>query len=70
MDAIKATDTAYAVLDAGFTPGGMFHADDVFSAALLASSNLSIGIQSDFSVPKGFGGIVFDIGGGEFDCQS
>ncbi len=47
-----------------------FHADDILSAALLKI----VGIISDVSVvkrvervPQGFNGLVFDIGGGEFD---
>lgn len=50
-----------------FTHGGRFHADDVFSAALLRILRPDIRIYRGFTVPKGFSGIVFDIGGGEFD---
>lgn len=49
------------------THGGKFHADDVFSAALLRMSNPNIEIIRAFLVPKDFDGIVFDIGYGEFD---
>ncbi len=53
--------------DKGFTHGGKFHADDVFSAALLRYLNPNIVIQRGFAVPDGFDGIVFDIGLGRFD---
>lgn len=49
------------------THAGHFHADDVFSAALLREVYPEIEIQRAFEVPEGFDGIVFDIGGGEFD---
>lgn len=51
----------------GFTHGGKFHADDVFSAALLSILNPNFKVQRGFSVPENFDGIVFDIGFGEFD---
>lgn len=50
-----------------FTHGGRFHADDVFSAALLRILRPDIRIYRGFTVPKGFSGIAFDIGGGPFD---
>lgn len=50
-----------------FTHGGRFHADDVFSAALLRILRPDIRIYRGYSVPKGFTGIVFDIGDGPFD---
>ncbi len=50
-----------------FTHGGRFHADDVFSAALLKIVNPEIVIERGFQVPDNFDGIVFDIGDGEFD---
>lgn len=53
--------------DLAFTHAGWFHADDVFSAALLRSLRPDIRIYRGFEVPKGFSGIVFDIGEGEFD---
>lgn len=49
------------------THGGKFHADDVFSSALLKIINPDIKIIRTFEVPKDFDGIVFDIGGGKFD---
>lgn len=50
-----------------FTHAGRFHADDVFSAALLRLLREDIRIYRGFDVPKGFSGIVFDIGDGPFD---
>lgn len=59
--------TATSVPNNGFTHGGVFHADDVFAAALLTMLNPSIEIQRGYKVPADFDGIVFDVGGGEFD---
>lgn len=50
-----------------FTHGGRFHADDVFSAALLKILRDDIRIYRGNTVPKNFSGIVFDIGEGKFD---
>ena len=52
---------------AAFTHGGKFHADDVFSAALLLHFNPKLTIQRGNRVPEEFDGIVFDIGRGEYD---
>lgn len=49
------------------THGGKFHADDVFSAALLKIRNPQINVVRTFQVPDGFSGIVFDIGAGIYD---
>ena len=54
-------------IDKAFTHGGKFHADDVFSAALLTYMYPEIKIERGFTVPEEFDGIVFDIGFGEFD---
>lgn len=54
-------------LNAGFTHAGVFHADDIFATALLRILNPEIEISRGFKVPDGFDGIVYDIGGGEFD---
>ncbi len=51
----------------GFTHAGRFHADDVFSAALLRMLRPDIRIFRGYEVPKNFDGIAFDIGNGEFD---
>lgn len=51
----------------GFTHGGNFHADDVFSAAFLLLLNPNMVFERGFDVPKGDDYIVFDIGNGEFD---
>ncbi len=50
-----------------FTHGGIFHADDVFSTALLLILNPEIEVTRGNEVPKDFDGLVFDIGRGEFD---
>ena len=54
-------------LDCAFTHGGVFHSDDVFSAALLKIINPEIEIIRGFKVPDNFSGLVFDIGGGAYD---
>ena len=51
----------------GFTHDGMFHADDVFAAALLRMVFPGIKILRGSRVPENFEGIVYDIGMGEFD---
>ncbi|MDD4849085.1 MAG: MYG1 family protein [Gemmiger sp.] len=51
----------------GFTHGGKFHADDVFSTALLQLLRPDIQVTRGFTVPDGFDGIVYDVGGGMFD---
>lgn len=51
----------------GFTHGGRFHADDVFSSALLRILRPDMRIYRGFEVPKGFSGIAYDIGDGPFD---
>ena len=55
------------IMKTAFTHYGKFHADDVFSAALLTIMNPEITISRGFKVPDGFDGTVFDIGLGEFD---
>ena len=50
-----------------FTHSGKFHADDVFSSALLLYLNLEIRIIRGNKVPEDFDGIVFDIGRGRYD---
>lgn len=51
----------------GFTHSGIFHADDVFSAALLRIFVPDIKIERGSAIPPNFKGIVFDIGLGEYD---
>lgn len=53
--------------DKAFTHGGVFHADDVFSAAMLKIINPGIVIERGNEVPEDYDGLVFDIGFGEFD---
>lgn len=50
-----------------FTHGGKFHADDVFSSALLLYLNPEITITRGNKVPEDFEGIVFDIGRCKYD---
>lgn len=50
-----------------FTHSGKFHADDVFSSALLPYLNPEITITRGNKVPEDFDGIVFDIGRGKYD---
>lgn len=50
-----------------FTHNGVFHADDVFSSALLMLINPEIVIKRGSTVPENYDGIVFDIGSGQFD---
>lgn len=61
MEQIKKKDAR------SFTHGGKFHADDVFSAALLFYINPEITILRGNRVPDDFNGIVFDIGRGAYD---
>ena len=49
------------------THAGKFHADDVFSSALLKLFRPDIVIRRSFTIPESFDGLVYDIGGGEFD---
>lgn len=51
----------------GFTHGGKFHADDVFTTAFLKILNPKFKVQRGYEVPEDFQGIVYDIGRGEFD---
>lgn len=51
----------------GYTHGGAFHSDDVFSTAFLMILNPEIKVERGFNVPEDFDGIVYDIGLGEFD---
>ena len=50
-----------------FTHSGKFHADDVFSSALLLYLNPEITITRGNKVPDDFDGLVFDIGRGRYD---
>lgn len=49
------------------THGGRFHADDVFSAALLQIMNPGIRIVRRNQAPEGYEGLVFDLGDGAYD---
>ena len=50
-----------------FTHAGKFHADDVFSFALLRMINEELLVRRGNKVPEDFCGIVFDIGEGAYD---
>ena len=50
-----------------FTHSGKFHADDVFSAALLLYLNPEITITRGNTVPDDYDGLVFDIGRRQYD---
>ena len=60
LEQIKMQDAA------AFTHGGKFHADDVFSSALLLYFNPEITITRGNKVPEDFKGIVFDMETGLF----
>ncbi len=53
--------------DVAYTHAGRFHADDVFSAALLKILKPDIAIRRVPALPEDFSGFAFDIGWGEFD---
>lgn len=53
--------------DNGFTHAGTFHADDVFSTALLKILNPNFNVKRGYDVPENFDGIVYDIGFGKYD---
>ena len=53
--------------DIAYTHAGRFHADDVFSAALLKILKPDITIRRVPALPEDFSGFAFDIGWGEFD---
>lgn len=55
------------LLESGYTHGGRFHADDVFSTALLRMLNPNIKIQRVMEPPEDTNSIVYDIGRGAFD---
>ena len=53
--------------DKAATHGGMFHADDVFSAVFLEMANPNIKIERVFRLPENYNRLAFDIGLGKFD---
>ena len=55
-----------STINKAYTHGGVFHADDVFSSALLELMNPNIEIVRTFSVPED-AELAFDIGGGLYD---
>lgn len=64
---MKEKEQASFQFDKGFTHGGTFHADDVFSTAFLLKLNPNLKIERGFRVPENYDGIVYDIGLGKFD---
>lgn len=57
------------IYDHGYTHAGIFHADDIFSTALLRIVNPSFKVERVNKLPDNLSDdiIVYDIGGGEFD---
>ena len=53
--------------EVAYTHAGKFHADDVFSAALLRILRPDIRFVRAMGLPEGFEGFAFDIGWGRFD---
>lgn len=51
----------------GLTHSGRFHADDVISTCLLKLINPEIKIVRSNVIPFDFDGVIFDVGGGEYD---
>lgn len=64
MDRLNRSDLL--TISEAYTHGGIFHADDVFSTALLELMNPDIEIVRTFSVPED-AELAFDIGGGLYD---
>lgn len=60
-------ENQFHIPDYAVTHSAKFHADDVFSGALLRYMNPDIKIDRLSQVPEGFDGLVFDIGRGEYD---
>lgn len=50
-----------------YTHGGKFHADDVFSTALLQILRPDVTVRRVMQLPEDFDGFAYDIGWGEFD---
>lgn len=50
-----------------YTHAGKFHADDVFSTALLRILRPDVRVQRVMSLPQDFDGFAYDIGWGKFD---
>lgn len=57
----------YNVPDYAVTHGAKFHADDVFSGALLRYMNPDIKIDRLLQPPERFDGLLFDLGRGAYD---
>ena len=55
------------IYNKGYTHAGVFHADDVFSTALLKLVNPEFTVTRVFHAPDENDAIIYDIGGGDFD---
>ena len=64
---MDSTDKRSQITPVVMTHGGKFHADDVFSAALLRILRPDVEIRRVFRLPEDFDGLAFDIGWGRFD---
>lgn len=62
----RLTKAKLETIDKAYTHGGVFHADDVFSTALLELASPSINIVRTFKVPED-AELAFDIGEGKYD---
>lgn len=62
----RLTAESIKMVKVAYTHGGVFHADDVFSTALLELMNPNIEIVRTFKVPED-AELAFDIGGGLYD---
>lgn len=63
----RAIGESMRISDEVMTHAGRFHADDVFSAALLKIVKPEVKVKRVMHVPEDFDGIAFDIGGGRYD---
>ena len=62
----RLTKEKLMTINTAYTHAGVFHADDVFSTALLELMKPDINIERVFEVPEG-AELAFDIGGGLYD---
>ena len=63
----RAIGESMRISDEVMTHAGRFHADDVFSAALLKIVKPEVKVKRVMHVPEDFDGIAFNIGGGRYD---
>ena len=55
------------IVEKALTHAGIFHADDVFAAAVLELVFPDIIIERAKTVPDHYDGLIFDIGAGKYD---